>query len=787
MNTKLPRRPVNPQLQRALAGLYPAMQARASYDAQLGDGNGNLIVDTSADLVYARVQMTEGITCTVVRCERTLAFYGAYVKVTESPYGDGMFEVIRADPVRSRWFFDGLPNPGSAINTPRHGWVHRWPGPDVVWIEGAQLIPLLTRPQSTPDLTVYLESLIYIYDGTAKVFAGDDLDLSSFVPAEGMKCIVVTYLNKDTNEPGAVAGEAVAVGGGAFPAPPAETALTVADALAVELDPECERSAAFVLRHTTTAITWDEWLADLRPWVGGSSGGSSGGGAPTDAQYVTLATDSALDSERVLTPGDALAGTDGGAGDTYTLDVKTDDTTVEVNGSNQLAAKNTVAQWNASQLQGRAVASDAPDDDDVLAWDSGTSSWVPVSPGAGSCLWHETAANNIDFTVEDDYSLVDIVSYYTTNSDRAVLRLMGAAGTIASPATLSSNKIAGSINFYGYNGSIFSGLLSIEARCLTNSYTYYMPGFLNMYIIRDSDVDYGRMSVFRAEPTAIYINYAAYDVDFIVRGNTNWALIYTDAGNDRVGIGTGSPATSLHLNGALTLDEAATPSDPADGDIVVWRDSDGNLKAKINEGGTTKEVTLINYAAGGVPATADAADVTYTPAAVTDWDSDTDPGDVDEALDQLAERVDDLESTGGGTPDAADVTYTPAVSTDWDSDTDPGDVDNALDQLAERVDDLEASGGGGAQVAVGSFTGDGTDDRAITGVGFSPVAVFIKAMGSSYVQVDRFGSTGDMTFQFNTGSTFANYIQSLDADGFTVGSSPWVNINGSTVYWFAIG
>lgn len=48
-----------------------------------------------------------------------------------------------------------------------------------------------------------------------------------------------------------------------------------------------------------------------------------------------------------------------------------------------------------------------------------------------------------------------------------------------------------------------------------------------------------------------------------------------------------------------------------------------------------------------------------------------------------------------GSGDAGDITYTPAVAADWDSDTDPGDVDNALDQLAERVDDLEGAGGGG--------------------------------------------------------------------------------------------
>lgn len=39
--------------------------------------------------------------------------------------------------------------------------------------------------------------------------------------------------------------------------------------------------------------------------------------------------------------------------------------------------------------------------------------------------------------------------------------------------------------------------------------------------------------------------------------------------------------------------------------------------------------------------------------------------------------------------DSSVVGYTPDVLTDWDGDADPGDVDAALDQLAERVDDNE--------------------------------------------------------------------------------------------------
>ena len=50
-----------------------------------------------------------------------------------------------------------------------------------------------------------------------------------------------------------------------------------------------------------------------------ASGG--GGGAPTSAQYITLATDATLSNERVLTAGNLVDITDGGAGGNVTLDV----------------------------------------------------------------------------------------------------------------------------------------------------------------------------------------------------------------------------------------------------------------------------------------------------------------------------------------------------------------------------------------------------------------------------------------------------------------------------------
>ena len=44
---------------------------------------------------------------------------------------------------------------------------------------------------------------------------------------------------------------------------------------------------------------------------------------------------------------------------------------------------------------------------------------------------------------------------------------------------------------------------------------------------------------------------------------------------------------------------------------------------------------------------------------------------------------------GGGASDAADLAYSPNDTNDWDGNTDPGDGDSALDQLADRAKDLE--------------------------------------------------------------------------------------------------
>lgn len=85
---------------------------------------------------------------------------------------------------------------------------------------------------------------------------------------------------------------------------------------------------------TATQITamLDVFTSALKGLVPASGGGStnflradgtwaapSGSGAPASVPYLTLATDAGLSAERVLTPGDGMGATDGGANGAYTF------------------------------------------------------------------------------------------------------------------------------------------------------------------------------------------------------------------------------------------------------------------------------------------------------------------------------------------------------------------------------------------------------------------------------------------------------------------------------------
>jgi hypothetical protein len=91
------------------------------------------------------------------------------------------------------------------------------------------------------------------------------------------------------------------------------------------------------------------------------------------------------------------------------------------------------------------------------------------------------------------------------------------------------------------------------------------------------------------------------------------------------------------------------------------------------------------------------------------------------------------------------------------------------------------------RIATGSYTGDGTDDRNITGVGFTPRLVWIETAiaAGGY----RFATSGDVSYfhTANFGGASANVIQAMNSDGFQVGNSSRVNGAAVIFFWIAIG
>jgi len=90
------------------------------------------------------------------------------------------------------------------------------------------------------------------------------------------------------------------------------------------------------------------------------------------------------------------------------------------------------------------------------------------------------------------------------------------------------------------------------------------------------------------------------------------------------------------------------------------------------------------------------------------------------------------------------------------------------------------------QVSTGSYTGNGVDNRSITGIGFQPLMAWVKRDDSRASVWRPISAVGDRTLYWSAAASSTNRIQALQADGFQVGTNARVNTNGSTYYYLAL-
>ena len=90
------------------------------------------------------------------------------------------------------------------------------------------------------------------------------------------------------------------------------------------------------------------------------------------------------------------------------------------------------------------------------------------------------------------------------------------------------------------------------------------------------------------------------------------------------------------------------------------------------------------------------------------------------------------------------------------------------------------------RMATGFYTGNGFDNRAITSLGFKPDLVFVKADSASDPMVwTSSAMPSDFSLSLVATGSVSDAIQSLDLDGFTVGTNPSVNTADATYHWIA--
>jgi hypothetical protein len=93
----------------------------------------------------------------------------------------------------------------------------------------------------------------------------------------------------------------------------------------------------------------------------------------------------------------------------------------------------------------------------------------------------------------------------------------------------------------------------------------------------------------------------------------------------------------------------------------------------------------------------------------------------------------DISDAGAGAVDSDDVTYTPTTLADWDSAADPGDVEQALDQLAERIADVEGVVGGGGITTVTALPASPADgETVLLRLGSSPYEFIMMTFDATY-------------------------------------------------------
>lgn len=113
-------------------------------------------------------------------------------------------------------------------------------------------------------------------------------------------------------------------------------------------------------------------------------------------------------------------------------------------------------------------------------------------------------------------------------------------------------------------------------------------------------------------------------------------------------------------------------------------------------------------------------------------------------------------------------------------------TDGRVNNNTEVYNYIAMTDNGDGDFKVGSYTGNSTDPHGITGVGFQPIAIFVKGdLGRTGCARFDVQPANHASLLFSGADELNTALRSLDADGFTTGNGDKANNNATTYYYIA--
>jgi hypothetical protein len=283
-----------------------------------------------------------------------------------------------------------------------------------------------------------------------------------------------------------------------------------------------------------------------------------------------------------------------------------------------------------------------------------------------------------------DVNITDTGAYYTGTEVETALQEIGAslaakastsyvdaavAGLSWKQAVRAATTVAGTLASDFESGDTIDGVvLATGNRILVKNQA--APAENGIYVVAASGAPTRATD---ADSGAELVNASVYVSEGTTLADTQW----TCTTNATITVGATSLAFAQLTSGGAMATDALWD---AAGDLAYGTGSNTGARLAI---GTARQVLLVNAGATAPEwGAVDSDDVAYAATTVADWNGSADPGDVEQALDQLAERVKDIELAGGGGTQGLHDVWLPAGS--WYADiTSPplwNDIDGASNQ-----------------------------------------------------------------------------------------------------------